>query len=67
MHRAQAAERIEKLRREIEYHRTLLHVHDRLEISEGALDSLKHELLLLEQQFPDLITQIPLRREWRVR
>jgi DNA ligase (NAD+) len=54
--RSQAEERIKKLREEINYHRYLYHVLDRQEISDAALDSLKHELYQLEQQFPDLIT-----------
>lgn len=50
-----AIKRIERLRATIEHHRYLYHVHDRQEISDAALDSLKHELYRLEQQFPDLI------------
>ncbi len=56
MKRSEAIVRIEKLRKEIEYHRYLYHVLDKEEISEAALDSLKHELFKLEQEFPDLIT-----------
>lgn len=56
MTKTKAKERIEKLRREINYHRYLYHVLDRQEISDAALDSLKHELDRLERQFPDLIT-----------
>ncbi len=48
--------RIEKLRETINYHRYLYHVLDKQEISEGALDSLKHELSLLERQYPQYIT-----------
>ncbi len=48
--------RIAKLRKTIDYHRHLYHVLDRQEISPEILDSLKHELYKLEQQFPDLIT-----------
>lgn len=48
--------RIEKLKKVIEHHRYLYHVEDRQEISEAALDSLKHELFALEQQHPELIT-----------
>ncbi|MFA6098829.1 MAG: NAD-dependent DNA ligase LigA [Patescibacteria group bacterium] len=48
--------RIEKLKKEINHHRYLYHVLDRQEISDAALDSLKHELDQLERQFPDLIT-----------
>lgn len=56
MTKDQARERIEKLKKEINYHRYMYHVMDKLEISEAALDSLKHELFKLEQQFPELIT-----------
>jgi DNA ligase (NAD+) len=48
--------RIEKLRQEVERHRYLYHVLDREEISDAALDSLKHELYRLEQEHPELIT-----------
>lgn len=54
--KAEAKKRIEKLRKEVEHHRYLYHVKDKIEISDAALDSLKHELYELEQQFPDLIT-----------
>lgn len=53
----QAKQRIEKLRKEINHHRYLYHVLDTQEISDAALDSLKHELHALEQKFPNLITQ----------
>jgi DNA ligase (NAD+) len=56
MDKKQAKERIEKLKKEINYHRYLYHVLDRQEISDSALDSLKKELFDLEQQFSDLIT-----------
>ncbi len=56
MTKQEAKQRIEKLRKEIDHHRYLYHVLDRIEISDSALDSLKHELATLEQQFPDLIT-----------
>ncbi|MDP3685349.1 MAG: NAD-dependent DNA ligase LigA, partial [bacterium] len=56
MTKTEANRRIQKLRKEIEHHRYLYHVLDRQEISDAALDSLKHELFQLEQQFPDLIT-----------
>ena len=42
--------RIRKLRAESNHHRHLYHVLDKSEISDAALDSLKHELFLLEQQ-----------------
>jgi len=54
--RANTKRRIEKLREEINRHRYLYHVLDRTEISDGALDSLKHELFTLEQEFPEFIT-----------
>ena len=56
MEKQEAKKRIAKLREEINYHRYLYHVLDRQEISDAALDSLKHELYKLEQQYPDLIT-----------
>ena len=49
-------ERIRKLREVIEYHRKLYLLYDKQEISEAALDSLKHELFELEQKYPELIT-----------
>jgi DNA ligase (NAD+) len=56
MTREQAKKRIEKLKEVINYYRYLYHVLDREEISDAALDSLKHTLFKLEQQFPELIT-----------
>ncbi len=52
----EAGKRISKLKKEIERHRYLYHVLDRAEISDAALDSLKHELQELERQFPKLVT-----------
>ncbi|MFC1594815.1 NAD-dependent DNA ligase LigA [Patescibacteria group bacterium] len=52
----QAKIRIERLKKVINHHRYLYHVLDKQEISDAALDSLKHELKLLEEQFPDLLT-----------
>lgn len=52
----QAKERIAKLKTVIEHHRYLYHVLDKEEISEAALDSLKHELAQLEQAYPQFIT-----------
>lgn len=54
--RDRAKTRIAKLRAEIEHHRYLYHVLDRQEISDAALDSLKHELEELERRFPELVT-----------
>lgn len=49
-------QRAEKLRKEIERHRYLYHVKDTQEISDDALDSLKHELVRLEKEYPALVT-----------
>ena len=51
-------ERVLKLRETIEYHRKNIHVFDKEEISEGALDSLKHELVLLEEKYPEELVVI---------
>lgn len=56
MIKIEAKIRIDKLKSEINHHRYLYHVLDTQEISDAALDSLKHELDKLEEQFPDLIT-----------
>lgn len=48
--------RIEKLRKEINYHRYLYHVLNQQKISDAALDSLKHELTKLEKEHPQFIT-----------
>ncbi len=51
-----AAARIAKLRVAIDKYRYQYHVLNAAEISEAALDALKHELYTLEQEHPDLIT-----------
>ena len=56
MTKAETKTRIAKLRQQIDYYRYQYHVLDRSEISDAALDSLKHELHELETQFPDLVT-----------
>jgi DNA ligase (NAD+) len=56
MSKSEAKERIAKLKTEINHHRYLYHVLDKQEISDAALDSLKHELWKIEQAWPDLIT-----------
>ncbi len=53
---SEVKQRIAKLRATIDHHRYLYHVLDTQEISDAALDSLKHELAALESQLPDLIT-----------
>lgn len=49
-------ERILKLRKAIEKYRYDYHVLDKSEVSSEALDSLKHELTKLEEEYPELIT-----------
>ncbi|MCK5085554.1 NAD-dependent DNA ligase LigA, partial [Candidatus Parcubacteria bacterium] len=56
MNKNQVKNRINKLKDEINHHRYLYHVLDRQEISDAALDSLKHELYELEQKYPEFIT-----------
>ena len=56
MTRKEAKQRIEKLRKVIDYHRYLYHVLNRQEISDAVLDSLKHELYKLELKYPEFIT-----------
>ena len=56
MDKQQAKERIEKLKSVINDYRYHYHVLDESIMSESASDSLKHELTLLEEQYPDLIT-----------
>ncbi len=54
--KAAAQARLEQLRRAIDTYRYQVHVLDEASISEAALDSLKHELTLIEERWPDLIT-----------
>lgn len=56
MKKQEAFERIQKLRKLINYHRYLYHVLDKQEISDAALDSLKKELFDLEEKFPEFKT-----------
>ncbi len=51
-----AASRLAVLRKAIEHHRYLYHVLDRSDISPEALDSLKRELVEIEDTYPDLVT-----------
>ena len=48
--------RYEKLKKSINHYRYLFHVENKEEISGEALDSLKHELVQIEQQYPTIIT-----------
>jgi DNA ligase (NAD+) len=56
MTKSQAQERIKKLKTLIQKYRYQYHVLDKQEVSDAVQDSLKHELLLLENQYPDLVT-----------
>jgi DNA ligase (NAD+) len=56
MNKNESAKRVKKLKEVIARHRFLYHVEDRQEISDEALDSLKHELYELEQAHPELLT-----------
>src|SRR3989344_5415206 len=53
---ADVKERINKLKKAINKYRYQSHVLNKLEISEEALDSLKHELKKLEDEYPELVT-----------
>ncbi len=48
--------RVSKLRELVEYHRKQYHEFDSPELSDEAYDSLTKELILLEEQFPELKT-----------
>jgi DNA ligase (NAD+) len=50
-------DRLNKLKKTIERHRSLYHTHDKPEISDEAYDSLVKELESLEHQYPELKTQ----------
>ncbi len=56
MDKKEAEKRIEKLKKVISHHRYLYHVLNRQEISDEALDSLKHELFKIEKEYPGLVT-----------
>lgn len=51
-----AKERADALKVAINRYRYLYHVEDKEEIPQEALDSLKHELVLLEEKYPELVT-----------
>lgn len=53
MNKKEAHQRILALRREIERQRYLYHVLDQGEVSDSVRDSLMHELVKLEEQFPE--------------
>ena len=52
----QAKQRIDELRRTIEYHSDLYYNHDAPQISDYEYDALTRELRALEEKFPQLIT-----------
>lgn len=54
MNKAEARKRIEELRKLLEKHRVLYHVHDAPEISDEVYDSLMRELDALEKTHPEL-------------
>ena len=56
MSRVEAEKRVVKLRKLINDYRYHYHVLDESIMSEAAADSLKHELSILEAEYPDLIT-----------
>ena len=56
MDRKTAQERIARLRSEIRHHDYLYYVKDKPEVSDEAYDKLYRELVALEEQFPDLVT-----------
>jgi len=57
MNKDGAKNRIEKLRAEIDRHRELYHTKDAPEISDEAYDSLFHELLALETEYPEFASK----------
>ena len=56
MTKKEVQKRIEKLKKLIQHQRYLYHTLDQQEFSDFALDSLKHQLYKLEQQYPEFIT-----------
>jgi DNA ligase (NAD+) len=49
-------ERYNKLKKAVNHYRYLYHVKDKEEISQQALDSLKNELVKIEEKYPEFIT-----------
>src|SRR3989344_1697219 len=47
--------RYDKLKETINHYRRLYHVYDKEEISQAALDSLKHELTEIETNYPAIV------------
>ena len=57
MNKKQAKNRIEELRKEVEYHARKYYDEDEPEISDFEYDMMMLELKSLEKEFPDLITK----------
>ncbi|KAF0134364.1 MAG: DNA ligase (NAD+) [Candidatus Saganbacteria bacterium] len=57
MDKIQVKHKIDKLRKEINQHNYLYYVLDKPEISDATYDKLFRQLVDLEKQFPDLITE----------
>lgn len=57
MDKNEAKKRIERLRTEVDRHRSLYHTKDAPEISDEAYDSLFHELLALEAEYPEFASK----------
>lgn len=56
MNKTEAKSRIEKLRALINQYRYDYHVLDKSEVTDAVNDALKHELLKLEEQYPEFVT-----------
>ncbi len=56
MTKIEAKKRIDQLKEVIFEHRYNYHVLDKTTMSDAALDSLKHELFVLEQEYPEFVT-----------
>lgn len=56
MNKNEVKQRIQKLKDEINKIRYEYHVNDKQIVSDAVKDSLQHELFLLEQKFPELVT-----------
>lgn len=54
--KSQAEKRIAELRETLRYHANLYYVHDRSEISDFEYDKLFYELVALENEYPELVT-----------
>ena len=55
MTHAEAAQRIQELTQQLNYHNQLYYQESRVEITDYDFDQLLEELIRLEQSFPDLL------------